>query len=341
MTLLFIDGFDHYDPGTPSETAQKGWTTHVNFTTATGRSGSGNSMFLDGGTGLDATRGMVASSEFIVGFAFNMELIPVTGSFQILYIRSGGSVSEAYLYINSAGQLECRDRLATTIWGTSTVGLVANTWYYIEYRLLSSNTVGEVELYVNGVQEVNVGTLDTRGTGDPDTITLRCPAAVYGWKCDDFYLLDTTGSVNNDFLGEVKVATIYPDGDVTNDWTAVGTGTTNADRVDEAAADGDTTYVHSSTAAEQERYDYEALPTDSDVVHGVQVVPLTRKVDDGGSRTFRTTAYSVATESTGSTVGLGDSYLYYPQIYELDPDASAAWTETTVNAAKFGYEIVA
>jgi hypothetical protein len=39
-------------------------------------------------------------------------------------------------------------------------------------------------------------------------------------------------------------------------------------------------------------------------------------------------------------VGVGTDYRQFLQLYETDPNTSAAWTEAGVNAAEFGAEVV-
>jgi len=69
---------------------------------------------------------------------------------------------------------------------------------------------------------------------------------------DDLYVCDSTGSLNHDFLGNVKVVAIFPDanGDV-NAWTGSG-GSAHYTYVDENPVDDDTAYVESATSGQED-----------------------------------------------------------------------------------------
>lgn len=78
------------------------------------------------------------------------------------------------------------------------------------------------------------------------------------------YVLDGTGTTNNDFLGDINVRTLKPNGDASVAMTRSG-GTTNAENVDNipVSADwDDTSYVESGTSTTKDLYDYTALETE-------------------------------------------------------------------------------
>jgi hypothetical protein len=157
---------------------------------------------------------------------------------------------------------------------------------------------------------------------------------------DDVYVLDDAGSDNTDFLGDVRVETVFPDADgAANDFTRVGGGSNNYEAVDDGLTpDDDTTYNHSSTAADEELYGFAALTGSVGTVFGVCVKMLARK-EDAGHRLVRTIARSGTTQSESGDQGLGIQYKFVDHIYENDPDGGADWDEAAVNAAQFGFTI--
>jgi hypothetical protein len=61
------------------------------------------------------------------------------------------------------------------------------------------------------------------------------------------------------------------------------------------------------------------------------------KKDDSGSRSIALTART----PLGSNQALTESYAYYKQVFETDPDTGDAWTKDSVNDAEFGTKIAA
>jgi hypothetical protein len=62
----------------------------------------------------------------------------------------------------------------------------------------------------------------------------------------------------------------------------------------------------------------------------------TLRKDDVGSRSVAQVCLSSTATEQGATINLSNSYQYYPDIIELDPNTSAAFTLSGLNAATFG-----
>ena len=59
--------------------------------------------------------------------------------------------------------------------------------------------------------------------------------------------------------------------------------------------------------------------------------------DDAGSRAFREVCLSGGTtETNGADINATNSYLYYDDYLDEDPNTSAQWTVANYNAATFG-----
>lgn len=99
--------------------------------------------------------------------------------------------------------------------------LTTGVWDYHELKIDSSggpNTI-RVVWRVNGVQQYDSGaTLSLFGTGLANFIQLGGIGSTNtnGANYSDFYVADTTGTYNNDFLGDIRVETLAPIADGAN-----------------------------------------------------------------------------------------------------------------------------
>ena len=136
-------------------------------------------------------------------------------------------------------------------------------------------------------------------------------------------------------IGLHRIHTLLPDGAGTNTaWTG-----TNTDVDDPfGASDGDTTYASESVVNDKQDYSFGNLTESPASVLAVTLVTEARKTDAG---VVGLTSYllSNAVEGAGTEAGLAEAYGVVNDIFELNPDGSVAWTETTVNALLAGHEI--
>jgi len=58
--------------------------------------------------------------------------------------------------------------------------------------------------------------------------------------------------------------------------------------------------------------------------------------DDAGTREIAQVCLSGSATEQGPTYSVGNSYQYYSDIIEVDPNTGAGWTASGVNAATFG-----
>lgn len=99
--------------------------------------------------------------------------------------------------------------------------------------------------------------------------------------------------------------------------------------------DGDVTYISDSNANDISDFSHEAL-TLTGTIYGVIHVSSVRK-DDAGSRSFRQVCLSGATtETNGADISATNTYLYYYDCMDVDPNTSSAWTVSNFNAATMG-----
>lgn len=331
MALLFIEGFDVYNSS--SQLSPGKWDILNGAPTfTTGRLGINKCIILASNS--EYIEKLVNNiGPFVIGFA--MKLVASPSAETILECYEGG-VANFKVQVNTSRKLEVTNT-AGTIVGTSTLALGVGTWYYIEIKATISNT-GSVEVKIDSATEINATSIDIMNSANTyiDNIRLRGNSADIA--IDDFYLLDTTGTINNNFLGDSRIDPFFPTADNTVQWTP-STGTDNFAMVDDAIPDGDSTYVYSSTPGDIDLYDFTDMPVGTGDVFGVQVVANARKMD-AGSRSLKLKIKSGVTTQTSATIPLSTTYANKIAIFEDSDGAATPWTKILVDAAQIGIEVV-
>lgn len=337
MAVLFSDSFDHY---ATAEITQK-WTSTSGATiTANGRNGT-SALRINGagGTGrVTKTVAPVSTTAGGVGFAYNINTLHDQSSNQYLVgIEESGTLHLGVQLLVSGLLAVYR---GTTLLGTSSSGLSAGSFYYIEFKFAIHDSTGTVDLKLNGTSVLSLTGQDTRngGTGVWNVVALELGVNLgYDADYDDLVVWDTSGSVNNDFLGPIRIKAIYPDGagNTTNFTPSAGS---NFQNVDEASTDGDTTYNSEGTPGEFDLYTYGAVGV-AGTVRFVQVNPMVRS-DGAGSETVRPKIRIGSTNYDGTTVGVSTSYLDKLEVFNVSPATSTAWTVAEIDGAEFGEELV-
>jgi hypothetical protein len=102
----------------------------------------------------------------------------------------------------------------------------------------------------------------------------------------------------------------------------------------------DLSFVFSATVGHEDLYGFPALSTTPSNIYVVAVKGYIRNATSGG-RTIDLRMKSNTTTSSGSNPGQspGTSYLWFGSHFETDPDTSASWTISGLNAAKSGEKI--
>lgn len=294
-----------------------------------------------------------------VSFRIWMPFLPA-GSSTLPYsiLRDTSNNAQCGMYVNTDGSISLYTGggksttggavpLATnrgTLIGTSTApALVANAWNHVEYKITIDDAAGATEVRVNGVEVLGLtlSSVDTKGTANTTATqvifgtSLESGGGSPGY-CSfymrDFIVWDTSGTVNNDFLGTLGVYTLLPDADDTLTWTP-STGSTGYDLVDEQTPD-DADYVSAADPPPAPNvFTVSNLPPDIVTVKALIPVTRVKKIDGGDG--------NVQMGLKGTLVDLGadrpitTAFTYYWDVSELSPDTSVAWTPTEVNNVKF------
>jgi hypothetical protein len=338
VALRFCDGFDHYAVG---DVLAK-WTSLATGPASmqTGRFGSGQAMRF---TALNrqVTKVIDSQATWIVGFAYRSQGFNAN---QGIIVFIDGAVTHCDLRVDAGGHLFFT-RNGTTIGSVGTTVLNTNTWYYLEVKVTISDAAGVAVAKINGVTELNGSSLDTRNAGNATADTVRInstggSSVAETTDFDDLYVCDASGSTNNDFLGDVRVEALFPNGNG-NSSVLVGSDGNSTDNyllVDEttpATAD----YVESSTVGDKDTYAYTNPTSTSGSVFGVQVLPYAAKTD-AGARSIVSVARLSGTEVDGAakTLPASGSPGYLPDIRETKP-GGGSWSISDVSNAEFGVKI--
>lgn len=328
MALILMEGFDHYN--TSAHQQLKGWNVVGLSSYVTGRF-AGQAFSTPNSNKLFTTSGTI-----IAGFAVRLGV--VNAAFVSFFNVSTLHVD---LRTDINGNLYAT-RNGTTIGSVSSTLLLTGVWYYIELKITISDTVGVVVVKVDGITALNLSGVDTQ-----NGITTTMTAIALGTLStsthayDDMYILNTTGSApNNDFIGEKRITTIFPNGAGSSTQFTPSAGSNYQNVDDTTSIDSDTTYNSSSTPGHIDLYAFENTITGTSTINGIQT-NLTVRKDDAGTRTVRPKIRHSSTNYDGTSANLSASYTMLSEKFETNPGTGVAWTTSDVDNAEFGVELVA
>lgn len=337
MSLILIEGFDHYTTATAGGKVTLDANSAIN--SSAGRfQGGGALITSDAAVSTENYLPLGANyTEAIVGFAFYFDgtgtEVPAYDEMMAFVANSGSE--QCILHLGTGDTLYIT-RGSSTVVANGSTPLVPGTWNYIEFRIVVSDTVGEVEVMLNGVQEIIQTNIDTKNTsvGSVNQIYFSTCRWQDSGRIDDVYAVSTAGSVNNDFLGDCRVDTLSVLGNgTTNQWDAL-VGPSNYQDVDDATPDDDSTYIYTAVDGEIDLFDIENMSQATDVF-GVQVCARAEK-PDAGDAFVRLGVRSGGANYFGPDQGLSVGYTHLKQIFETDPHTNGVWTRTLVNLLEIG-----
>lgn len=220
-------------------------------------------------------------------------------------------------------------------------------WNTLEIKVFQSETAGLITVKVNGVVVMNaedIGDVGPAASWDNFVIWgVVSGLTQNGFTMGDLIISDDTGATFNDFIGDFRIETAVPDADGTTvDWTR-NAGASDYLAIDDAigSPDDDTTYIESTTAAQDAYATYPAATlTDVDTIHFIAICSRVR--DDAGSAPLQVAhlCENAASVDVGTTKAVAATYEYVIDIFETDPNGSITWTKTSIDAAEYGIRSV-
>ncbi len=342
MSLIFIDGFDHYN-----EIREKWQVSNSldNPTFEAGRFG-GQAIKKQFQNATQSQKQTFASQdEIFFGIAFKAPGFPLSTSESQFRLEDSNNLVICDVRLNTNGTLQIVAGGA----GSTTVAPLTNTQYhYIEVHYTAKNSGGIAELRVDGVVVASL-------TGDT-TLGLEDDIIVFGFMddgtnsprylYDDLYILNGSGSENNGYLGDVRITTLAPRADGNrNEWTTNLPALPNFRAVFETVLAGDSSYVESGLIGAAEDYDNDGFvdrliaPGE---IFGVQVANATRRTATG-SISFKNEMVIAGVRFSDDVEYTPGSSAYFINTYirDTDPSDSATWTEAKVQDAGSGIVITA
>jgi len=348
MALIFIDGFDHYDPqaldpfGDPWLARGKAAYLSPQAQRIPGRRPSSYALRLPAGAGGGYVKNLeTGRTSLIVGAALRVAPFENTGEEPVLLgVRDTTAQVTHLVTIGNDGRLRLYRRgYWDQLISTSVATAAARGWHYVELQVVQGTANGTVKVRANGVLAIDLWSQDTVQNGGQ--LLTAFVGAVPGQACpvtvdvDDLYIADTLGTINNTFLGDVRVDALKAQANgALNQWTVEG-----AASAWQAVSDGDeTTALRAATAGLRQTFDVEALPAmTTPAIHGVQVTLLARKTDAGNGR-VRGLVASGASTAVGPNIVLQEQLAWHTALFERNPNGNVQWTEGAFNAAEFGVE---
>jgi len=348
--MLFMDSFSHY------ATAQRNlkyFSASADVSAAIGRRGAGGVTTGAAIAYLNAPLG-ANSGTIVVGGAWlcntllNGHVVSLVRSNQNQQIgvcsNANGGFDVYRANATNAG-MTTPTYLAGygTLLGTTRIGVIGlGTWNYIEVKLTLHDSNGGATIIVNGLTEPTTPDCssgqDTTASGSGDAVYAMMGVASTGRICD-LYILDTSGSVNNDFLGDVRVDAHFPiaDSATHHAWTP-STGTDNFAMVAETVPNT-TDYNATDTPHATDTFSVTDLIHTGATMKAVQMLAYHIKSDVGTGTAIATVVRSGGADYVGEdNYSSVTSYLYARTVYDENPSGPHAWDETDFNAAEFGYE---
>ena len=354
MALLWFDGFETYDDYLDANAVSGPGIGTVEsrsdclFGTTYGRLGGRGMRVTSSNSGSQHKIGLSgAKSTIIVGAAIRkaVDAVPTYKATAFNLIRFSNSTYANVYGAMFGSEINFYNYSGSLFGATVGAGLTYNTWRYMEFKVLIHASAGSIQVLSNGIEVLNLTGLDTWYLAEVGTSAVGLGAAYTGGvpyiHCDwdDLYICDTEGAQRNDFLGDVRVDALRPNGAGTYAQFTPSAGA-NYENVDEAdGPDDDTTYNEGTTIGHKDAYAIESLPSPAGTtILGVKP-QVTVKKTDAGARGIKVLTKAGSTENLSAEAGLAENYVHVTDMLEDNPDDSAAWEDADIASMEVGLEI--
>lgn len=294
------------------------------------------------------TKSLGLNNVWIVGFGL---FVPANfaASTNGVYLERGALEQMSVRFSNSAGHFNLTVQRGATVLGTTTANFAYNQWHYFELKAtVRTGTNGAYELRHNEVNVLSASGVNTANAAldGADIFALRCTNVSNRWDdiyiCDDIDLGD--GLPNNDFKGDSQIRGGLANavGDVQQ--FTPGTGVTHHVLVDDAATsaptDG-TDVVHSDTNGHKELFGVGDLVAVNGNIYGL-MIQSQLGMNAAGARTLKHVYRDLANAefNPADFVVNSTAYTEFQDILPVNPISAVPWTETDINDAQFGVQVV-
>lgn len=361
MSLLFADGFDGH-----ISLADRWFDieSEITISTNAGKYGTGTNALDINPSALtrDIRTTLPVNPTNTIGntlnpihFAFFIKFVgaAITSDTSLLLFKNPDTLAGSRININTSGQINVSNWISNISEGSNpsypasgtSTNLYDNQWHHVEVKFAVDNSAGIIKIWMDGVLEVNfTGDNLLNGTNTLDGVSSISISGVGARQTliDDLIIWDEEGSefaVTGQY-GIHRLETLIPNAAGSSTGFTVTGAASNYLAVDEAGADYNTTYVESGTSTTKDLYNYTNLSGTPDVIAGVIVTSIATN-PDAAAISIKHKIKSGATEVAEATHQLSASGTWssISDFVHQDPNTTAAWTTTNLNAAEFGMEV--
>lgn len=351
MSLLWVEGFETFsaagDIAVTDLQRKYSKASGGGPNIATGRTLGGlcyNVGDVSTGGGVLSTPIIADDDIVVIGFGLKVgDISTISPTQAVVKVFDIDENEKLSVNVTSAGELTitCAGS-GHSISGTSSgLGITDDTWIYVEVYALFHASAGQVIVEVDGVEEINTGSVDTVPTSVATNWsfvsfrTFASSVVADGFFLDDIYILDGNGSMNNDILGPQEVRAIFPDADTVDADFTPSTGIDNYAMIDEQTY-SESDYVE-GVSGNIDIYDYGVLSLNK-TVNGIAVLTSARKTQAANALLIsKSVSNSIPSDEAARAVR--SSFETFLRIIEQNPDGPVPWTKVAIDVAQFGFEV--
>lgn len=244
MSAIFMDGFDHYGSGISGAgyMLEGAWAqTQGDALRGPGipswGSRTGTYALTGNGRGTGEYRYVLPATEDVVflSMGFSVDGLPsVDYKNEICSFRDASNVELCSLWVQASGAITLTDENGAPLITTQGPVITSRTWHFCEMKI--NTTTGTFTLRVDDAGASETPILNKTGISFASPVgqitVLSGNSGVGGvtsW-CDDLFIRNDSGTVNNTWLGDRRVATLLANADTTtagwsaNRYTKLGAG---------------------------------------------------------------------------------------------------------------------
>jgi hypothetical protein len=343
MSLILFDGLDNAVLMPKPGFVGGGNTSGV----VTGRDGSTNGAWGCSGSSLSPAWTYVfpvVAPTVVIGFGFNSETL---SSVKAMRLENASGIQLSLCLNGTTGRYELRLGNAGTLLDQSSAGIVysTDTWVHIQMKALLDTSSGSCVVKLNDVEIINYTGQTATANGDVTQVS----GSVFAngskisyddlWVCDTVDATATQGRAFDDFLGDLKVVTLVPDGaGDSTDWTP-STGSNYATLDENPPTTSDYVSDSADNTGDLDLYTATDLPGPTATVLAYQSKLYARKNDSGTALVDQMIKENGVTTSLSSHALSTTVSSYTSDLLTQRPSDGALFTVTDINDIQIGVEV--
>jgi hypothetical protein len=336
--VVFMDGFDAYD-FSKSNTTLPGfhtkWLGNMRDTGGVAGRYGGQAFRLGDSVWSPFVRTYFNDNLYLqtatIAFALFPYYVPnASGHGQFIRLMHGES-AQFGMSISDIGEVKIW-RGNTMVAASAPNIIKTQDWHYLEMEYVGHTTAGRATVYLDGVEII-----DFRGNTQA--------SAPYGFNglhlnggnvssfCyDDMYVIDEATRI-----GERRIETLRPNGDISGNQFLPSTGSTGFNMLDDEFVSVDD-FVSATALGAKDLFNFTNLTTTPNKIDAIQLNVWATKTD-AETRQMRTLVKSGSVETESGDYNLPTNHLNMNRIENKDPATNEPWTPAGVNAVQAGYKI--